>query len=537
MSAPFVAPAVPPAVPRAEPAAWVDSRIARWLPWLTAALALLAAMHAIEPLPIGVFYDDAQYLVLAKALATGQGYRFINLPGAPVATHFPPGYPAFLALLWRIAPAFPENVALFKFANAVLLAAAGAFAGELARRTLGLPRALAVAAALAGTVTIPSLVLSSAVMSEPLFLALLIPLLVWAERLTVEDVAPQSPRRAAVLGAAIAAVALVRSHGIALAAAVLVTYVARRRYREAAACATAMLIGIAPWMLWVATHNDALPPLVRGAYGSYTAWLAAGWHSWGPHLLAVTVPDNVATILMSVVRSIVPKGSAAVDLLVGGAFALFTAIGVAVAWRRMRVTTLFVAGYLGIVLVWPFSPLRFVWGIWPLVMLFPAAGLAAAWQSPLVRQQRPARLGVGLLAAVVALGILAFNVQGYANAWWSSNARFHARRVLPQLSWVAKATSPDDVVASDAEAAVYLYTGRRAVPVTTFTAAEYVRERTLPEETAVMKSLLEHYRPRYVLVTSPKLMEVTARFAPASLARVDSLDRGAVFSFRAARPR
>ena len=535
MSAPSVATAVPAAVPRAEPAARDGSYAARWLPWLTAALTLVAAMHAIEPLPIGVFYDDAQYLVLAKALATGQGYRFINLPGAPLATHFPPGYPAFLALLWRIAPAFPENVALFKFANAVLLAAVGALAGALARRTLGLTRPLAAAAALAGTVTIPSLVLSSAVMSEPLFLALLIPLLVWAERVTMEEPAPGSLRRAALLGAAIAAVALVRTHGIALAGAVVLTYVARRRHREAAACAAATLIGISPWLLWVATHNDALPPLVRGAYGSYTAWLVAGWRAWGVHLLSVTVPDNVATIGMTVVRSIMPKASVRADALVGGAFALFTAIGVAVAWRRMRVTTLFVAGYLAIVLVWPFSPLRFVWGIWPLVMLFPAAGLAAAWQSALVRQHRLARGGVAALAAVVALGIIAFNVQGYANAWWSSNARFHARRVLPQLAWVAKATSPNDVVASDAEAAVYLYTGRRAAPVTTFTAAEYVRERTLAEETVVVTSLLESYKPRYVLVTSPKLVEATARVArqaPTSLVRVDSLDRGVVYMFR-----
>ena len=496
-------------------------------------------MHAIEPLPIGVFYDDAQYLVLAKALATGQGYRFINLPGAPLATHFPPGYPAFLAFLWRIAPAFPENVVLFKFANAVLLAAVGALAGELARRALGLPRALAAAAALAGTVTIPSLVLSSAVMSEPLFLALLIPLLVWAERVTMDEQAPVSLRRALLLGAAIAVIALVRTHGIALAAAVLLTYVARRRYREAGACAAATLLGIAPWMLWVAAHNDALPPLVRGAYGSYTAWLAAGWHTWGTHLLAVTVPDNVATIGMTVVRSIVPRGSAGADALVGGAFALLTALGVSAAWRRMRVTTLFVALYLAIVLVWPFSPLRFVWGIWPLVMLFPAAGLAAVWQSALVRRHRPVRLGIGALAAVVVLAIVAFNVQGYANSWWSSNARFHARRVLPQLAWVAKSTAPNDVVASDAEAAVYLYTGRRAAPVTTFTAAEYVRERTLAEETAVMTSLLESYKPRYVLVTSPMLVEATARFArqaPASLVRVDSLDRGVVYTFRSCTP-
>jgi len=61
VSAPSVATAAPPAVPRAEPAVRDGARlVARWLPWLTAALALLAAMHAIEPLPIGVFYDDAQ---------------------------------------------------------------------------------------------------------------------------------------------------------------------------------------------------------------------------------------------------------------------------------------------------------------------------------------------------------------------------------------------------------------------------------------------------------------------------------------------
>src|SRR5207247_392209 len=143
-------------------------RAQRWLPWVVAALTLAAAIHAIEPLPVGVFYDDAQYVILAKSLATGHGYRFLNLPGAPLATHFPPGYPAFLALLWRISPIFPENVALFKFANALLLALAAQLAYRYATRTLAMPRGLAVAATIAGAATIPSLVLSSAIMSEPL---------------------------------------------------------------------------------------------------------------------------------------------------------------------------------------------------------------------------------------------------------------------------------------------------------------------------------------------------------------------------------
>src|SRR6185436_3223086 len=74
---------------------------------IAAALTLAAALVAIDPLPVGVFYDDAQYLILAKALASGDGYRFINLPGAPAATHFPPGYPLLLALLWKLSPSFP----------------------------------------------------------------------------------------------------------------------------------------------------------------------------------------------------------------------------------------------------------------------------------------------------------------------------------------------------------------------------------------------------------------------------------------------
>ena len=35
--------------------------------------------------------DNADYYLLANALADGEGYVNIHLPGAPPANHFPPG--------------------------------------------------------------------------------------------------------------------------------------------------------------------------------------------------------------------------------------------------------------------------------------------------------------------------------------------------------------------------------------------------------------------------------------------------------------
>lgn len=516
----------------------VSGRLKAWLPWLVGALTLVAAIHAIEPLPIGVFYDDAQYVILAKSLATGQGYRFLNLPGAPAGTHFPPGYPAFLALIWRISPAFPENVALMKFANAILLGVVALVTYRFANRTLELSAGVAAATALAGAVTIPSLVLSSSIMSEPLFLAMLVPMLAWSEKETSAAHGSAGIRAPLLLGASAGMLTLVRTHGIALVAAVAVAYFVRRRRREAMLSTAAALIVLAPWLIWVAAHHDALPPLVRGAYGSYFAWLMAGFRDEGLHLLVVTLPDNVATIWMSIVRSIVPDIHWSLDLLVGGLFIGLSSIGVVKCWRCARAMTLFVLFYFAIVLVWPFSPLRFVWGVWPLVMLFPAAGLATAWNVEVLRHTVVQRGALIAAALVLCGGMTSFNARGYENAWWSSNARYHSRRVVPQLAWVTRATQPRDVIASDAEASVYLYTGRLAVPITSFTAAEYARERTAKEQIAVVSQLLDQYRPRYVLATSPHVVAATAQLAqsrPAALVLIDSLMPGAVYEDRLAR--
>jgi hypothetical protein len=49
---------------------------------------------------LGYFHDDSLYLVAARSLADGQGYRIASLPGAPYQTKYPPLYPLLLAAVW-----------------------------------------------------------------------------------------------------------------------------------------------------------------------------------------------------------------------------------------------------------------------------------------------------------------------------------------------------------------------------------------------------------------------------------------------------
>jgi hypothetical protein len=467
------------------------------------AVALAAGLAVVDSRPVGVVHDDAMYVILARSLASGEGYRFLNLPGMPAATHFPPGYPALLALLSWVVPPFPANVVAFKAINALFLAAAAVLVARAAReRAVGAAWAVALGATTA--VSVPLLVLGSMVLSEPLFLALLLALLPALEAFVER---PSSRRHALMLGAALAACTLVRSHGIALVAAVTVVLAMRRRWRDAALVAGAAVVCLLPWQLWSAAHAGRLPAPLLGNYDSYAGWWARGLRVMGPAMvpstIARTVPETLGmlAVLFSPARSGAAHGATLIALGV---------LAAAGAWsvrRRMPVTLFFLAGYLAIVLVWPFNPSRFIWGVWPLLLLLVVAGAHAAVAFP-SRLAPSAR--IALLAAFVwvAAGYGAYEVRGVRGAWWSSIARANTQRIGPAVQWTLANTAPSDVVAAEDEGAIYLYTGRRAVPVFSFTTAQYLRDHSAAENaTDGLVPILAAYPVRTVVVGSRKTVD------------------------------
>jgi hypothetical protein len=444
---------------------------------LLAALALIAGLAVIDNLPVGVMKDDGMYVILARALATGQGYRYLNLPGAPAATHFPPGYPALLALISLVAPQFPASLAAFKLVNAMLLAVAAVLVARLVRDRIG-SEGLGLTLGVAAALSVPLLLLGSMVMSEPLFIAILLALLVALERFADS---PARPRTAWLLGLGIGACMLVRSHGVVLVPAALIVLGARRRWRDAAVVGGVAMACVVPWQVFSALHAAELPAPLLGAYGPYTTWWTRGLHELGPSMIARTLARTVPEVLAMLAALFSPLRGDLPHAVTLAAFGALATAAVAASWRRLPVTLLSLAGYLAIVMIWPFAPTRFVWCVWALVLLLPALG---AWAAR-CRGEWPGAIRLALVvgAGWLAIGYGAYELRAVRGAWWSSIARANTPRIDAVSRWTLAHTAPGQVVATDDEEAVYLYTGRLTVPIISFTTRHYLETPT-PAENA-----------------------------------------------------
>ncbi|MGQ0766512.1 MAG: hypothetical protein ACT4OZ_12695 [Gemmatimonadota bacterium] len=486
------------------------------------------ALWAIGPWPAGVFQDDGIYVVLAKSLATGEGYRFLNLPGAPAAAHYPPAYPAFLALLWKVWPAFPANLTLFKVANAVLLGVAAWLAYGFARARAGLGARSAVAGVGLFAVCAPLVLLTVMVLSEPLFLVCLFPVLLLCERSAESD----SARDAALAGAAVGLLSLVRTLGIFAAPLLLLMLCRRGRWRAALAAAVALGAVLLPWQLWVNAHEAVIHPVLAGKYGSYSGWIAGALREDGPMFLVRVAVHNLRELTaLGWASTSTDTLPVAVRLAASAALTAIFFAGLVGLARRAPVTVGFIACYLLVVLVWPFAPARFVWGIWPLVgIAFALGGLELVRSAAAVRWGRP--MAVAVVAMLMA-GYGVYNVRGTARDWWGMVQGPVAARARPLAAWVVANTDTSAVVATDDDVLVHLYTGRATVPTGAFTPQEHLRPQTPAFATAQLRDLLASYPISFVLA-STEFGTYAARGLvqshPAELRVVTALATGAVFA-------
>jgi hypothetical protein len=526
------------------------SHLPSWVAAAVGVVTLAVALSVVSPYVVGAFQDDGIYVILGRALATGAGYRYLHLPGMPNATHYPPAYPALLAVLWRFAPQFPANVLIFERANAVLLAVSAILGFELARRCARLPTLWSAAVALGGTVTILPLTLATMVLSESLFLAVLLAALLAAEHLAAgawsgadgpgerPSVWRQSIWREVASGVAVGAlcalVALVRSVGVVLVPAAFAVCLWRGRRRAGLALAIGAAAVLMPWQLWVWGHTQELAPVLQGKYGSYSGWVTGALQRHGLGFATATLVHNSGDLAATLGLQLAARLPAGVKWLAVALCAGLLAVGAARLTRRSPVVVAFSALYAAEVLLWPFPPFRFIWAVWLLLILTLASGASAIidWQ-PTAPSARVARLAALVVAVLLGVGLTRYNVLGYRHAWWDTMRSSLSAQTARPLAWLAAHPTLPGPTMSDVEPTLYLYAARPGLPCSAFTPDEYVYARDTSHDRAALAATLRRFPVGSIIATEPVCALAALRLAastPQSLVPVDTVGAGlAVF--------
>ena len=192
-------------------------------------------------------FDGAGYSVLALSLLSGKGYHEIDRPESPRHAHFPPGYPAFLALLWSVtgksAPAAHALSAGCTLA-AVVLAWRWLRRVETSRVAFLCGLSLAVNWTWARN--------GGSIQSEPVFL-----LLTQLAVLATLAVRQGATRMSAVgLGLLFGACILTRHVGIAFVAALGLDLILNRQTRTAMIAGLTAFGIVLPWVVWLALVRE-----------------------------------------------------------------------------------------------------------------------------------------------------------------------------------------------------------------------------------------------------------------------------------------
>lgn len=433
----------------------------RWAPWGFSALLLILGLGIWEVFPPGIWHDDGVYVLLGKSLSEGEGLRYLGVPGTPLAPKFPPLYPLALALVWVVAPSFPENAGFLGGLNLLFVSGAGGLFLAYLRKGLGLPLSMAVAIGFLTFLSPPLWRVVMVPLSEPLFLLLLVAAL-WAG-VRMERERGWIPVALFLLAGGLAY--YTRSVGVAILLGGVGSLALKRRIRAALGAFLGTLTLVLPWILWSRWAARALPESLRDILGSYGGWLVGEMFpdplAYGRYLL-----ENGGHLVSRVLSLLLP-GVVGWPLWIGLVLVPVLVLGILDAGRRTPVLPLTLLLSLGILLVWPFQDIRLLVPFHPILVL----GVALGFRRLLVSGRFPRRGRIPVLAMAGGWAILFLGVSGFrlVTGWPGEAYRVRSDVLAMVVRSVEERTPPDAVVgAPEYWPGIHLFTGRTVVPSARF---------------------------------------------------------------------
>ncbi len=446
---------------------------------------------------VGLIVDDAWYVLLAKSLATGQGYSLINSPSPGIMPFYPPVFPFLLSLLYRLSPNFPNNLWLLKSLSIVAMGGAGVLTYYYFHRYRQVPRWVALGIA-AHTAIYPALVFlaTSAVMSECVFTFIQLAAVILIER-CVSEKEKTNHWRWALLGGLLTALALLtRPAGLGLAIGGVLYLLKEKLPRTTAVFAVTVALLAGCWMLYARAHaptqaqRDEQRANIVQPYGTQLFQKTAGQPLSGT-ITAADLPDRIFNNLTEIVRydmgglafySMFRPLEPGESLRVGAesrtlsyalsALALFGFI--ALCRKRATLAELMLPFALLTMLVWGWEQFRLLLPLTPFLIFYLLAGtaeLVALYQKltgedNLSRRWIVATALIWLFVAASVYGNYEFinrkqDPSPILGSKWQR--AFTENEAL--IKYCAENLPKDAVLAAQNPALVHLYTGHKTVAV------------------------------------------------------------------------
>lgn len=419
---------------------------------------------------LGHFHDDGIYWLAARSLAQGEGYRIVSLPEQPAQTKYPPLYPWWLSLAWRLDPAPAGNLKLATLLNWLQV-------GPLLGLSWLVYRELGIAALPASGLAVfiganPYLCfLSITPMAEVQFTALALASLLLAGRAARPGAACWVAAAAGALGGA---AYLSKAVGLALLASAPAGLLLRRRWGPAAWYAGGMLPGVAAWNWWVRAH---LPAATDVATLYYQDYLGFQFHNVTAENFARVVWQNLSWLATGVSSLLVfESGEGAGGTAWGVPLCVVLAAGAWHGLKRLAVRSgaqqypAFAAALCALLLGWHYPPnMRFVFPLLPLLAAGAAAELwllggllRAGWKSGR-RGERAVAVVMGAAGAALLGWTAQVTVAGVWRAlpWILEEKRELARKRLVAYRWIEANTAPTATFLAFNDPLLTLHTGRR----------------------------------------------------------------------------
>jgi hypothetical protein len=415
----------------------------------------------------GLFHDDGIYLLTAKSLAEEGRYVFPFLRIEIEQTKYPPVYLSILALIWKLFPEYPANSIYFQLSSLLFCSSSLVLAYLMLVKRVYVSRMIALGALLLLGSSHLYLYFGSVVLSEMCFAFILI-LVLWSF-----DCVLDKERRSNLLcffcGVLVAVLTLCRSAGIFFLP--LPIMYLRKSKLNMLMYFSGFVFTSLPWFIWcVVVKESRLLPIGYSYYTGYLSWLDSVLPVYY-RILSFNLLEAVFMMPLALfdgLSVLLSEDSYLWGIVLLSGIILF--IGWSRLWRTRRFIVLAPILYCLALLLWPGPPLRLLVPILPILLPLMFEGVRG-----FLAQLRFCKIYTAISIVLVAFLFVCnfLKISEYQDLVLEtkipylekpqSKNKVYWKDYEEVFTWIRGNSFEDDIIASNFDPLVYLYTGRKSI--------------------------------------------------------------------------